>query len=112
MQELNTNPLMSVILPVYNGMAYLQHSIESVLAQDMRNFEFLILDDTSSDGSWDYIQSLVDPRIRIFRNTVNKGLFYNLNFLIGESKASLIKLWAQDDIMYPFCLSAMASIHE
>jgi glycosyltransferase involved in cell wall biosynthesis len=104
-------PALSVILPVYNGGEYLRQSIESVLNQSFRDFEFLILDDCSSDGSREYVQSLKDLRVKIFLNEQNKGLFYNLNYLIRTSVAPLIKLWSQDDIMYPDCLGRIVEFH-
>lgn len=102
-------PSISIVLPVYNGGEYLKESVSSVLDQDFLNFEFLILDDCSSDGSFEYLQGLNDSRIQLFRNEENRGLFYNLNFLIKHSRSPLLKLWAQDDIMYPNCLSGFVS---
>ncbi|MEJ7626597.1 MAG: glycosyltransferase [Ferruginibacter sp.] len=107
----NTNPAISVILPVYNGGAYLIESVQSVLKQNLLNFEFLILDDCSTDGSFSYLESIIDDRVSLFKNDVNKGLFYNLNFLIGKCKSPLIKLWSQDDIMYPNCLRSFTHFH-
>ncbi len=103
--------LISVILPVYNGMKYLKESVESVLLQTEHNFEFLILDDCSTDASAKYLESIRDERITLYKNEINKGLFYNLNFLIKKSKSSLIKLWAQDDIMYSNCLRRFIDFH-
>src|SRR5260221_25078 len=100
-----------VILPVYNGMPYLQQSVESVLAQSFMDFEFWILDDCSEDGSWEYLSGLKDPRITLLRNDVNRGLFPNLNILIRSSGSPLVKLWAQDDIMYPKYLETTISFH-
>ncbi len=97
-------PAISVILPVYNGKPYLETSIKSLLAQELEEFELLILDDCSTDGSLAYLESLDDSRIRLFKNESNKGLFYNLNFLANKTTTPLIKLWSQDDIMYPACL--------
>ena len=104
--------LFSVILPVYNGGKYLQLSVESVLAQDFADFEFVVLDDCSTDGSYEYLQTVQDHRFRLIRNERNMGLFYNLNRLVEITSGSLIKLWSQDDIMYPVCLSKMKAIHE
>jgi glycosyltransferase involved in cell wall biosynthesis len=103
--------LISIILPVYNGIKYLKLSVDSVLSQTETNFEFLILDDCSTDSSYAYVESLNDARITLYKNENNKGLFYNLNFLIKESKTNLIKLWAQDDIMYPNCLNSFIAFH-
>lgn len=102
----------SVILPVYNGGDYLVESVESVLKQDLQNFELLIVDDCSTDRSYEYLQGLTDRRIKLFKNEKNRGLFYNLNLLIGKSKSSLIKLWSQDDIMYRDCLSSFVSFFQ
>lgn len=104
-------PVISVILPVYNGGDFLKLSIESVLQQDLVDFEFLILDDCSTDGSWNFIERINDPRVTRYRNEKNRGLFYNLNFLVSKSQADLIKLWAQDDIIYPNCLSSVVAMH-
>jgi glycosyltransferase involved in cell wall biosynthesis len=98
--------LISVVLPVYNGGEYLRQSLESVLNQEFRQFEILIIDDCSKDGSFEYLQNIRDPRISLFRNEQNRGLFFNLNFLVTQSKSPLIKLWAQDDIMYVNCLGS------
>ena len=104
-------PSISIILPVYNGGKYLHESIQSVLQQNYKAFEFLILDDSSTDDSWAYIKSITDEKVTIYRNENNKGLFFNLNFLIKKSNCDLIKLWSQDDIMYSGCLSAFAACH-
>ncbi|HEY8894175.1 MAG TPA: glycosyltransferase [Niastella sp.] len=101
-----------VILPVYNGGHYLKQSVESILDQSAHDFDFFILDDCSTDGSWEYLSGLKDDRIRLFRNDVNRGLFYNLNFLIKSSDADLIKLWSQDDIMYPQCIERILAFHK
>ena len=108
----NSIKKISVILPVYNGMKYLNESVISVLEQDCENFEFLICDDCSSDKSYNFLKSLTDNRIKLFKNKTNLGLFPTLNFLIKKSNAPLIHLWAQDDIMYPNCLSETIKFHE
>jgi glycosyltransferase involved in cell wall biosynthesis len=100
-----------VVLPVFNGGAYLEQSVYSVLDQELKEFELLILDDCSTDGSYMWLQELKDSRIKLFKNDENRGLFYNLNFLIQQTKSPLIKLWAQDDIMYSDCLSTFVNFH-
>ena len=107
-----TLPKISVVLPVYNGGDYLKLSIDSVLKQDFSEFELLVLDDCSNDGSWEFLQSIEDDRVRIFRNPANKGLFFNLNKMIRDSRTPLVKLWAQDDIMYPNCLDHFFRFHQ
>src|ERR1039457_964276 len=98
------NPHISIVLPVCNGLGFLETSLSSVLKQSYSNFELLIIDDASTDDSLTYLRSLKDERIRLFSNIENKGLFFNLNFLIKNSNAPLIKLWSQDDIMNNYCI--------
>jgi glycosyltransferase involved in cell wall biosynthesis len=105
-------PDITVILAVYNGGQYLAQAVSSVLTQHFKNFELLVLDDCSADGSWEYLESLNDRRVCLFRNESNKGLFHNLNYLLRKSRAPLIKLWSQDDIMYPHCLQSVVNFHQ
>lgn len=105
-------PGISVILSVYNGGQYLVESVESVLQQSYKNFEFIIVDDDSTDQSHSYLQSLKDSRVKLLRNDVNKGLFANLNELIAQCNAPIIKLWSQDDIMNETCLEEMVTFHQ
>ncbi|MBX2887532.1 MAG: glycosyltransferase [Ferruginibacter sp.] len=102
----------AIILPVFNGGNYLQASVKSVLTQLGADFELLVIDDCSTDGSREWLESIYDNRLKLFKNDVNRGLFYNLNFLINHSSAPLIKLWAQDDIMNPGCLEAFVSFYQ
>ncbi|HMI91678.1 MAG TPA: glycosyltransferase [Polyangiales bacterium] len=108
---MDASPAVSVVLPVYNGARYLARSIESVLAQEFRDFELLIRDDGSSDESPSIIASYDDPRIRAYRNPSNLGLFGNLNQLVADSRAPLVRLWAQDDEMRPECLAREVAFH-
>lgn len=104
-------PAISIILPVYNGIKYIKQSVNAVIDQQFTDFEFLIVDDCSTDGCWEYLQGLNDKRITLYRNEKNKGLFYNLNFLIEKSRSALIKIWTQDDVMYPNCLKEIIAFH-
>lgn len=107
-------PSISVVLPVYNGMAYLKESVESVLQQATPdfNFEFLICDDCSKDESYDFLKGIKDPRVILYKNETNKGLFPTLNSLIKNAKADLVHLWAQDDVMLSNCLKETLKFHE
>lgn len=88
-----TRPAVSVLMTVYNGMPYLREAIESVLAQTFADFEFVIVDDGSTDGSLECIASYRDPRIRLWRNEANLGQTRSLNrgldLLRGEYVARL-----------------------
>ena len=61
------NPKISVLIPVYNGAAYLRPSIESILNQTFADFELLLLDDASTDNSAEIIKSYTDSRIKFFQ---------------------------------------------
>ena len=104
-------PNISVLLPVYNGLPYLKESIQSLLDQDYEDFDIHIVEDCSTDESLKYLESVGSPRIHLYRNMVNKGLFYNLNFLMGKTDARLLKLWSQDDVMERNALSEIAAFH-
>ena len=95
-------PAISVAMSVYNGERFLAEAIESVLGQRFDNFEFLILDDGSSDSTRDIISTYaaIDQRIRpIFRE--NRGLVASLNQLLAEARAPLVARMDADDICHP-----------
>lgn len=99
-------PRFSIVLPVYNGEHYLRAAIASVLDQTFEDFELLLWDDASTDGSADIIASFDDPRIRSHRNEVNQGLFKTLNAASRSARGTLIRLLGQDDTLKPHCLEA------
>lgn len=111
--ENNRHQGISVVLPVYNGLPYLRESVASVLAQDFDNYELIVSDDGSADGSREYLQSLQGshPSLTIVFQEKNLGLFPNLNFLLGRCRFELIHLWSQDDIMKPECLREVVAFH-
>ncbi len=71
------DPEVSVIVPVYNAERYLKDTIISVLGQTFRNFELVVIDDGSVDGSADVLASINDGRMRIWRHEKNLGLSAN-----------------------------------
>lgn len=99
-------PTISVILSAYNAEEYIAASIESVLNQSYRNFEFLIIDDASTDATAGIIEefSRRDSRIRFFRKSQNggfEGYVENLNKMIAEAAGKYIAKFDADDIWYP-----------
>ena len=91
-------PLISVILPVYNGEKYLAESIDSILNQTYRNFEFIIINDGSTDNSEQIIKSYTDSNIYYYINKKNIGTAATLNKGINLSRGELIARMDQDDI--------------
>jgi glycosyltransferase involved in cell wall biosynthesis len=98
---LNTSPLISVIMPVYNTANYVKKAIESILNQTYPNFEFLIYNDGSTDGSADVIKSIVDSRIVFYDSKHNKGNVYWVNIAIKSAKGIYIARMDSDDIAMP-----------
>ena len=91
-------PAISVILPVFNGEAYLRQAIDSILNQSFADFELIIVDDGSTDHSQEIIQSYGDIRIRAIRNPSNLGLVGALNVGIDQARGKYIARQDQDDI--------------
>ena len=94
-------PLVSIILPVYNGERFLKASIDSVIAQTFCNWELLILDDSSTDSSPEIAKEYArkDPRIVYFHNDKNLKLPNNLNKGFSLAKGEFLT-WTSDDNMY------------
>jgi glycosyltransferase involved in cell wall biosynthesis len=105
-------PAVSVILPVHNGMPYIEQSARSILAQGFRDFELVIGDDGSNDGTGDVLARLAaeDRRVRIVRRERPSGLAASANWLVSESRAPLIAVAHADDRAYPDRLARQAAI--
>jgi len=95
-------PIVTVLTPVYNGLPYLRDSIQSILDQSYKEFEFLIIDDASTDEKViEFIESFNDPRIRFIRNKENLGVSKTMNKAISLIKTPYIIRSDQDDISLP-----------
>lgn len=94
------SPLISVVLPVYNGADYLRPTMDAILAQTQGDFELLAVNDGSSDDSEAIIRSYADSRIRYFHHP-NKGFAYTLNRGIAEARGKYIARIDADDICMP-----------
>jgi glycosyltransferase involved in cell wall biosynthesis len=95
----NPLPLVSIILPTYNGSQYLRQSIESCRKQTYPDIELIIVDDASTDMSPEIIKSYDDPRIQYVRHSKNKGLPSALNTGLANSKGEYLT-WTSDDNRY------------
>jgi len=91
----------TVLMSVYNAEEYLTVAIDSILQQSFADFEFLIIDDGSTDNSVRLIQSYADPRIRLIRNDRNLGLAASLNMGLRLAKGDYIARMDADDISRP-----------
>ncbi|WP_439883490.1 glycosyltransferase family 2 protein [Pontibacter sp. MBLB2868] len=102
-------PSLSVLMPVFNSSAFLSEAIESILQQTFDDFEFLIIDDASTDNSAKIIQSYNDPRIRFYQNDKNLGISETLNRGIALATTPYIARMDADDISYPERLQKQVS---
>ncbi len=94
-------PRVTVLMTVYNGLPYLREAIESVLAQTFSDFELLVIDDASTDGSVACIRSYADPRIRLVCNTQNAGQAGAMNQGLALARGETIARLDQDDVCVP-----------
>ena len=92
-------PHVSVIIPVYNGTNYLAEAINSVFSQSYKDYEIIVVDDGSTDGTWDLMQEF-NPRIRGFRKE-NGGTASALNYGIKHALGDLICWLSHDDMFMP-----------
>ena len=95
--------LVSIGIPVYNGAKHLRESVESVLAQTFADFEIVLIDDVSSDETWDIAQAYAskDTRVAVIRNNKRLGLVANFNRCVELTKGRYLCVWHQDDVMEP-----------
>lgn len=93
------NPLVSVVLPVYNCPHYVEVSIESILAQSCTNFELVVIDDGSTDRTPEVLRQYDDPRMRLVTQE-NRGLAGTLNRGIELARGQYIARQDQDDFSF------------
>lgn len=98
---MSNTPKVTVLMPVYNGEKYLREATESILNQTYTDFEFLIIDDGSTDNSAELVESYHDPRIRLVRNGANLKLIETLNRGLKLAVGEYIARMDCDDISLP-----------
>lgn len=99
------HPKISVVMSVHNGARHIENAIRSVLTQSYQNFEFIIVDDASTDRTPEILQNITDPRVRVYKNDINLGLTKSLNKGICHATGTYIARMDADDISLPhrFC---------
>ncbi len=114
--SLPLDPLVSVVTPVYNGGKYLAECIESVLAQTYKNWDYVIVDNCSTDRSsgiaHDYAQK--DARVRVHNNSQFLGVVQNHNHALRQIRpdSKYCKVVHADDWLFPECLARMVEVAE
>jgi glycosyltransferase involved in cell wall biosynthesis len=104
---MTTTPQISVLMPCFNTRPYIAAAVESILLQSLRRFELVLVDNGSTDGTYEYIQGLADPRIRVFA-CPERGLGRALTFGLERCRAPLIARMDSDDISLPDRLELQA----
>lgn len=94
-------PLISVNLPTFNRARFIAQAIDSVLQQTFADWELNIVDNCSTDGTWEIISSYKDSRIRAYRNEENKGMVFSWNRLVQLSRGQYVCYLASDDWFAP-----------
>ena len=100
MTLLNPNPLVSVIMSVKDDEDNIFNAVKSILSQTYQNIELLVVDDYSSDSTYEILKSIDSDKLKVFRNKENIGLTKSLNFLIKKTNGEYIARQDSDDLSF------------
>jgi hypothetical protein len=103
-------PRVTVLMAVHNGEPYVRDAVRSVLGQTLDDFEFVIVDDASTDGTVDTIESFGDARIRMMRNERNLGQVPSLNIGLREARGEIVARIDADDVARPVRLERQLAV--
>ncbi len=97
------NPLISIIIPAYNAVNYIQETIESCLNQTYNRIEIIVQDDRSNDGTWELLNQLYknNLKVRLFRNEKNLGIGDNWNAAYDKVTGDYVIIFNADDLISP-----------
>ena len=98
---MNKRPTISVITPIYNGADFAARCYENLLKQSFANWEWVVVDDGSTDDTAEIISKIKDDRVRLFSYKQNKGRGYARNQAVRESCGDWIVIWDVDDLNFP-----------
>lgn len=109
-------PLVSVVIPVYNGERFIANAIRSVLAQTYGHWDLTIVNNRSTDGTLEIAQQFAaqDPRVRVLTNTEFLSVVANHNkaFTVISDDAKYVKILGADDWLFPHCLTELVQVAE
>src|SRR5262249_12344827 len=87
----------TIAIPVYNRESLIRQALESALSQNVSGLEVLVVDNCSTDGTWEILCSYSDPRLRLVRNESNLGLFGNFNRCLELARGTCLRLLCSAD---------------
>src|SRR5688500_8980425 len=105
-------PLVTFVLPVFNGIPFLKMALEGIFAQTLSDWHLLAIDDGSCDDSHEFLQRQSDPRIRVIFNDHNLGLYATLNKAILMVDSLWVSIVHQDDHLKPQYLEELLDVVE
>ncbi len=105
-----STPLISVIMPMYNAAPFVGAAVRSILAQTVRDFELLIVDDASTDGSAEIVRAIPDERIRILHSETSLNAAGARNIALREARGEFIAFLDADDIAEPVRLTTQLRV--
>ena len=96
----NNNPIISIIIPIFNGKKYIIRSLLSIYSQTIKNIEIIYVDDCSRDNSTELIKKIqkIDKRIKLFINKENRGTLFSKSLGVTKSRGKFVMIIDQDDI--------------
>ncbi len=106
-------PTVSIVVPSFNNALHIARTMESILSQTFADFEVVVSDHSSTDGTWELLQPyLDDPRVRGFRQPTGGGAPANWDAASRRARGRFLKLVCGDDLIYPSCLSEQVGVLE
>lgn len=102
----------SIILPVRNGGEYLKECVQSILLQTLPDFNLLVLDNNSTDGSLEWLESIKDERLQVLRSEKSLSIEENWNRAVKIPKNEFVTLIGHDDLLHPHYLATMQALIE
>ncbi|MGB3536163.1 MAG: glycosyltransferase [Microcoleaceae cyanobacterium] len=110
----NSLPLVSILIPTYNGEAFITEALQSALSQTYPNLEIIVSDDNSTDNTLNIVHQIqrnCNFNLGVFTHP-NYGLVGNLNFCMKQARGKYIKFLFQDDLLEANCIEAMVNLAE
>jgi glycosyltransferase involved in cell wall biosynthesis len=103
----------SIVVPSYQNARFIDDTMESALSQTFEDFELVVADHSSTDGTWDRLQAYAgDPRVRLMRTPPGGGAEANWNAVTAQATGTYVKLLCGDDLIAPTCLERQVAALE